>query len=178
MVVERYQRLWARMHELREAWVELRITVREDRPAGEATMLVDRLGDDVDDALGGLEEALGAVTGALGAPDDIRAGARALAIAHERVTQVAEGYWQGLGSLDRRRELDSLARRHGGEWAAWARSVEDLQGRLPAGLTAVSAELRRAWIELVERADSGSTSLTANSIGQQINVPGARCAEA
>jgi hypothetical protein len=178
MVAERYRELWGRMHELRETWLELRITVREDRPAGEATMLVDDLGDEVDDALGGLEEALAAVTGALQAPDDIRAGARALATAHERLTQIADGYWQGLGSLERRRELHSLARRRGGEWAAWAHGVDDIDARLPAGLTAVSTELGRAWTRLVERAESGPMSLTASSIGQQINVPGARCAEA
>jgi hypothetical protein len=146
--------------------LELRITVREDRPAGEATMLVDDLADGVDDALGGLEEALAAVTKALEAPDDIRAGARGLATAHERVTQIADAYWRALGSLERRRELHSLARRRG------------VDARLPAGLTAVNAELGRAWTRLVERAQSGATSLTARSIGQQINVPGARCAEA
>jgi hypothetical protein len=178
MLAEHYRELWERMHELRETWLELRITVREDRPAGEATMLVDDLADGVDDALGGLEEALAAVTKALEAPDDIRAGARGLATAHERVTQIADAYWRALGSLERRRELHSLARRRGGEWAAWARGIEDVDARLPAGLTAVNAELGRAWTRLVERAQSGATSLTARSIGQQINVPGARCAEA
>ncbi len=179
MLAERYQQLWTRMHALREAWLELRITVREDRPAGEATLLVEQVGDEVDDALGALEEALTAVSAALQAPGDVRAGAHALATAHARLTQAADGYWRGLGSVERRRELSSLARRRGGgEWAAWARSVDDAQARSPAHLTAISDELRHAWTELVELAASGSMSLIANSIGQQINVPGAERAEA
>jgi hypothetical protein len=172
VVAERYRQLWERLHELREAWLELRITVREDRPRGEATMLVERVGDEVDDGVAALEEALGAVTGALQDPDDVRAGGGALSIVHQRLTATTDGYWQGLGSLERWRELRSLARRHGGEWAAWARSVDDARGRLPARMTAVSDELRHAWTELVERAASGSISVTASSIGQHISVPG------
>jgi hypothetical protein len=174
VVAERYQQLWTRLHELREALLELRITVGEDRPQGEATMLVERLGDDVDDGLAAVEEALEAVRGAMRDPDGVRAGGLALSTAHERLTRAADGYWQGLGSFERRRQLHSLGRRRGGEWGAWVRSVEDSHAGFPARLTAVSDELRRAWLELVERAASGTISLTASSIGQQISVPGAQ----
>jgi hypothetical protein len=169
-VAERYEQLWTRLHELREAWLELRLTVGEDRPRGEGTMLVDRLGDEVDDGLAAVEEALAAVRAAMQEPDDIRAGARALSTAHGRLTQVADGYWRGPASLERQRQLHSLGRRRGGEWGAWVRSVDDAQGRFPASLTAVSEELRRTWLELVERAASGAISLTSSSIGQQISV--------
>jgi hypothetical protein len=176
MLVERYQQLWLAVREVSEAWEELRITVREDRPVGEAIMLVERLGDELDDGLATLQGARGAVQSALEAPDDLRAAGRALTMAHELVVRAVDGYWKGLGSIDRRRELDSLGRRHGGEWAAWARSVEDAQARLPSRLTTIAEELGRAWSELVDRAASGSTSLTAKSIGQQITVTRAeRC---
>jgi hypothetical protein len=178
MLTDRYQALWERMHALREAWLELRITVREDVPAGEPTMLVERVGDEIDDAVGAIEEALAALSAALHNPDDIRAGGRALATVHERLTRTADSYWRGLGSAERQRELDSLARRRGGEWAAWERSVDDAHARAPAHLTAISDGLCLAWTELVEVAASGSMSLIANSIGQQINVPGATHAKA
>jgi hypothetical protein len=103
------------------------------------------------------------VTGALQDSEDLRAGGRALSVVHRRVMQASDRYWLSIASLDRRRELESLARRHGGEWAAWARSVEDAQGRLPTGMTAVNEELRHAWTDLVERAATGSISSTANA---------------
>jgi hypothetical protein len=171
-VADRYQELWARLHDLRDVWLGLRLTVREDRPPGEATLLVERVGDEIDDGLAALDDALGAIGGALDEPDDVRAGGRALALAHGRSADVAAAYWQGVGSPERRNELRSLARRHGRDWAAWARSVDDALQRVPVALTAVDRELGHAWAELVERAASGSTLLSAHSIGQQINVPG------
>lgn len=171
MLDERYQQLWTRLHVLRETWLELRITVREDRPRGEATLLVDRLCDEADDGLSAIEDALTAVAGALEAPDDVRAAGRALGVTHERLARVGSDFWQSISSLERRRELHSLARRHGGEWAAWARSVEDGMARVPAGLAVADEELRRAWAEVVERAVSGPISLSVSSIGQHITVP-------
>jgi AcrR family transcriptional regulator len=173
MLAERYTHLWTRLHGLREAWLELHITVREDRPPGEATMLVDRLGDAIDDAVGALEEALAAVTRAIDDPDDVRAAGRSLHTAHARLGRTWVCYWQGLGSPDRRRELDSIARRRGSEWASWAASVDDSGARLPRHVTAAHEELGHAWTDLVERAASGAAYVSAHSIGQQINVPGA-----
>lgn len=158
MVVEaRYQDLWASLHQLREAWLELRLTLQEDRPDGQSTLLVERLDDQADDGLGGLEEALAAVVTPLQAPDDVRAGGRALATAHERVGNVAHSYWTELGSAERHVQLRSLTRRRGGEWTAWARGFEDALDRIPPRLGQVDVALRQAWVELVERA-IGQTS--------------------
>jgi hypothetical protein len=170
LVAERYAQLWQRLHEMREAWLELRITVREDRPLGQATMLVESLGDDVDDGLAAVEEAVGAVTRALQDSEDLRGGGRALGVVHSRLAQASDHYWRGIASADRQRELSSLARRHGGEWAAWAGSVQDAQGRLPTGISAVNDELRQAWTDLVERATSGSIP---SNIGHHASVAGA-----
>jgi hypothetical protein len=170
VVDERYQQLWSGLHALRETWLDLRITVREDRPAGEATLLVDRLCDEADDGLAAIEDGLTAVAGALAAPDDVHAGGRALAVAHEQLSRVGRDFWQRIGSLERRRELQSLARRHGGEWAAWAQSVDDGVVRVPGELAVADEELRRAWAELVERAAATAISVNASGIGQQITV--------
>jgi hypothetical protein len=170
VVAERYSQLWQRLHEMREAWLELRITVREDRPLGQATMLVESIGDDVDDGLAAVEEAVGAVTGALQDSEDLRAGGRALGVVHSRLAQASDRYWLNIASVTRQRELQSLARRHGGEWMAWARSVQDAHGRLPTGITAANEELGHAWSDLVERAASGSTS---SNIGQHASASGA-----
>jgi len=170
VVGERYAQLWQRLHEVREAWVDLRITVREDRPLGEATMLVESIGDDVDDGLAAVEEAVRAVACALQDSEDLRGGGRALGVVHSRLAQACGHYWRGIASADRQRELQSLARRHGGEWAAWARSVQDAHGRLPTGISAVDDELRHAWTDLVERA--ATRALPTNS-GQHASVSGA-----
>ena len=61
MVDDRYHQLWNGLHSLREAWLDMRITVREDRPRGEGTLLVDRLCDEADDGLGAIEDGLAAV---------------------------------------------------------------------------------------------------------------------
>jgi hypothetical protein len=159
MVVEqRYHELWGSLHHLREAWLELRLTLQEDRPDGESTLLVERLDDQADDGLGGVEEALAAVLGPLQEPDDVRAGGRALATAHERLGTVARGYWTELGSPERQSQLRSLTRRRGGEWTIWARGVDDALGRIPPRLGEVDDALRQAWLDLVERAIGQQTS--------------------
>jgi hypothetical protein len=170
VVDDRYHQLWNGLHSLREAWLDMRITVREDRPRGEGTLLVDRLCDEADDGLGAIEDGLAAVARALAAPDDMRAGGRALAVAHDRLARVRRDLWQCIGSFERRRELQSLARRHGGEWAAWAQSVDDGVGRIPSVLAVADEELRQAWAELVEHAVPASIATRASGVGQQITV--------
>jgi hypothetical protein len=170
VVAERYEQLWQRLHEMREAWLELRITVREDRPLRQTTMLVESIGDDVDDGLAAVEDAVGAMADALQDSEDLRAGGRALGIVHSRLAQASDHYWLKIASVDRQRELQSLARRHGGEWISWARSVQDAHGRLPTEITAANEELRRAWSDLVERAASGSGS---SNIGQDASASSA-----
>lgn len=167
MVVEqRYHELWESLHRLREAWQGLRLVLREDRPSSESTLLVDWLDDRADDGLGGLDEAIAAVVGPLQSPDDVRAGSRALAAAHQRIGSVARGYWTELGSPERQTQLRSLARRRGGEWSAWGRGVDDALGRIPPCLGHVDDALRQAWLDLVERAIGERTGSTHTPEGR------------
>ena len=152
MVEQRYQELWERLHQLRESWQELRLILREDRPAGDGALLVDWLDDRVDDGLGDVDEALAAVVGALQSPDDVRNGSRALSSAHEHAGRLARGYWNELGSPERQAQLRSLAHRRGGEWGAWGSGVHDALGRIPPRLEQTDDALRQAWADLVERA--------------------------
>jgi hypothetical protein len=154
-VAERYAALWSALHGLREAWIDLRVTVQSDRPRDEGPLLLDRLDDELDDGLVVLDEAVAAVAGALQEPDALHAGGDALAVVHERVVRAGEGFWTGAGSCERRAELRSLGRRRGGEWPAWLLGVEAARGRVPAGLSAVQEALRHAWQALVERAARG-----------------------
>lgn len=170
MVDDRYQQLWNGLHALRETWLDMRITVREDRPPGEATLLVDRMCDEADDGLGAIEDGLAAVARALAVPDDVRTGGRALAVAHEQLARVGRDFWECIGSFERRRELQSLARRYGGEWAAWAQSVDDGVGRIPGVLAIAGEELRQAWAELVERAVPITVAPSPSETGQQITL--------
>jgi hypothetical protein len=152
VVEERCQQLWTALHQLRECWLELRLTLREDRPLHDATLLVEHLGDEADDGVGELDEALAAVVGLLQAPGDARGGGRALDATHRHLAAVARAYWTGLCARERQSELRSLARRRGGEWAVWTEGVEDALARVPDRLRDVDDALRRAWLELVERA--------------------------
>jgi hypothetical protein len=105
-----------------------------------------------------------------GEADEPRTRGRALAVAQEHVERARARYWRGAGSHERQLALSSLGRRRGGEWAAWVPQVETAHARVADALDPADAALRRAWLELIEAASSGSISLTASSIGQQISV--------
>src|SRR5215213_8659314 len=107
VVAEQYDELWAALHSLRDAWLELRITV-QDRPRGDENALVTRLEDEVDDGVTAVDEAIASLLPRDGEPDEPRTRGRALAVAQEHLERARTQYWRGAGSHERLLALSSL----------------------------------------------------------------------
>ena len=159
---EHRQRLWASLHQLREAWIELRLTVREDVPRDGGAMAADELGDRIDDGLGALEEAIAASARLLDAGTSTREAGAAVALAGERLAEATRLHWRELAAHQRQTELRALARRRGPEWTAWHIGVSEALTPLPDRLETAEASLRGATLELLE-----ATRTTEPSKGQE-----------
>ena len=99
------------MSHLCDALLALRVTVVEDRPLDEGTLLVDALGDLAEELLAGAQEAL------------VHARKGALPDCHEEVHRMQQRFAADLVSYERISEITRLGRSRGGEWKAWASSV-------------------------------------------------------
>jgi hypothetical protein len=158
---------------LREELVGLRTTIREDRPLGGDTVLVDVFGDASDDMLGWLAEALGAARDggqALENQLDLNRAWQALTTCQEQFSQLEYRLFD-LVSYDRLAPLMRFGRQQGGEWRAWTRSVKAALDRCQSALYHVNQALVRCWQEIAERAGLTSVSVRTTNIGQQITVP-------
>ena len=147
-MTDQRQQLWAALHGLREAWIELRLTAREDLPRDGGALAADEFGDHVDDGLGAVEEALAACARLVDCELSPRAAGMAAAVTGERLAAAARIHWRELAAHERQTELRSLARRRGPEWAAWLESVRGALAALPDHLEAAETALRGALLEL------------------------------
>lgn len=171
-----FQALTAKFEALREAVASLRLTAVEDRPPRNEVLLVERLGDAVEDLGGCLGEAAAAAAGALGAiahPLDGHRARQALALAHERFIRAEYKLVFGVISAEQLEELARFGRRRGPEWLGWTGSVLQALEQCRAPLRDVDEALLSAWQELSERLGAGSISVQTTNIGQQIS-PAAR----
>jgi hypothetical protein len=156
-----------------EALQSLALTAIEDRPQHGEVLLVERLGNLVEDLRGWAEEAREAAaqaSDALAHPPDFNLGRRALGVATERFIHIEYRFFEEAVAHDAVNELLRFGRRSGGEWLSWtAGVVQALDGcRLP--LRELDEALFRAWQELGERLGSRSLTVQANNIGQQITT--------
>jgi len=163
----------AALHQLRDYLSGLRCTVVEDKPLTGEVMLVEELGNAVEDALGWVEEALNAATEAYQAVAprfDREAACRALEQSHTRFQQVLQHCAAELWRYERLDELLRLGRTRRGEWEAWAQSVKEVLEGCPPQLFEINQMLFRCWAELAERVSLGALNVQANNIGQQITA--------
>jgi hypothetical protein len=154
MLAERYQELWSRMHDLREAWLELGITVREDVPRDGGAMPAERLADRVDDAVGALEEAVTAATALL--QDRPRSGGAAPPLARigARLAETSRIYWRDLAAYGPQAELGALARRRGPEWSAWVAGLRQAYAPLADLQDGTEAAWRAVLLDLVDQSST------------------------
>jgi hypothetical protein len=167
-----FQALTANFEALRDAVASLRLTVVEDRPPRNEVLLVERLGDAVEDLGGCLEEAAAAAAAALGAvahPLDGHRARQALALAHERFIRAEYKLVFGLISAEQLEELARFGRRRGDEWLGWTGSVLQALEQCRVPLNEADEALLSAWQELSERLGAGSVSVQTTNIGQQIS---------
>ncbi len=142
------------LSKLRDNLQMLQLNVREDAPTQGAVVLVDNLGNAVDDSLGSLHEALAALGEARKAllPSFRRdAIARALARCQEHFHAVELRFQSELVSYERLTDLTEFARSRRGEWPAWIKSVRQGLDQCRQPLDEISKVLLACWQELTER---------------------------
>src|SRR5436309_3180109 len=125
--------------------------MREDLPREGSVLLVDHLGDAVDDCLGWLDEAFAAAfegCGAVGQMLDVDRARRSLVICQRHFQSLEQRFHADLISYERVQELTSFGRRRRGEWLAWVKSVRQGLDDCRECTDTVSASLIACWQEI------------------------------
>jgi len=169
-----FQHLVARFNAADEAFQSLRLTVIEDRPPRGEILLVERLGNLVEDLRGWLAEGQAAAANARQAVDHPLDGYRArqaLGLANERFIRLEGQFFNEAVSHRTIESLERFGRQRGGEWFGWSGSVVMALQACREPLRALDEAILRAWQELSERLGSGSLLVQNTSIGQQVTAP-------
>jgi hypothetical protein len=159
---------------MRDALQSLGLTVIEDRPPRDEVLLVERLGNLVEDLRGWTEEgcrAAGEAQEATAHPADWHAVRRALAQANERLIVVEYRFFGDAVAYETTDALLHFGRQRGREWLGWSKSVVQALDACRAPLRALDEACLQAWQELGERLGARSVSLQTTNIGQQISAP-------
>ena len=164
-----FQDLAAKLSALREAVASLQITVVEDRPLTGGVLLVERLGDAVDDLRGQAEETLAAATEALkavGNPLDEYRARNSLALANRQFIRLEYKLLVDEMFCDNLNELTKFSRQHGRQWLGWTGSVLHALAQCRGPLQDVDDALLLSWQDLSERLVGGGVSVQTTNIGQ------------
>jgi hypothetical protein len=168
-----FQNLVSKLGAVREAFESLRLTAVEDRPPRDEVLLVERMGNIVDDLPGWLEEAVAAAGEAQSAVRHPLDGYRtrvALALANDRFIRVKDKFFCEGISYEQINELTAFGRRRGREWLGWTGSVIQALDQCRAPLCDLDEALLLCWQELSERLGASSVSVQTTNIGQQISA--------
>jgi hypothetical protein len=168
-----FRELHTRLMNLQDNLLALRLTVAEDKPLKGEAALVDQFEDSILDAMGLLDECLHssrAAQKAVGLPLNMDQARRALTTCQNRFHLAAQRYSEELISYEKLRDLASLGKTRGREWASWAGSVKHGLEQCRQPIDAVGKALAACWQEIAERIGTTSISVQATNIGQQITT--------
>ena len=168
-----FVKLTARFAAMRDALQSLALTVIEDRPPQDDVLLVDRLGNLVEDLRGWTEEAYASglkARGAVAHPPDLHGAREALGAANERFILLEYRFHGEAVVHNTIDELLDLGRRRGREWLGWSTSVVQALDACRAPLRALDEAFVETWQELCERLGTRTVSLQTTNIGQQISA--------
>lgn len=172
-----FQQLATAFETVREMLQNLGLTVIEDRPPHGEILLVERLGNLVDDLRGWAEEgcaSVGAARQAVAHPPDMQRVRQELGTAQARFLMLKYRFFEEAVT---HRTIDALLRfghQRGREWLGWTKSVVLALEACRAPLRLLDEALLQAWQELVERLGGRSLSVHTTNIGQQIAAAPAR----
>jgi hypothetical protein len=158
---------------VQDALLALRVTAVEDGPTGQQSVLVDTLGDAIDDALGLAREAFTAAAEALQAsepPLDTERVRVHLSTCHEATTRLLRRLLSDVYDPRRGDDLSRIARR-GAQWRMWSETVKDAAQHCIDPLCDAVGQLGVCWRDVAER--TSTVSVHATNVGQQITVPAA-----
>ncbi|MDS4011692.1 MAG: hypothetical protein RKK15_09855 [Defluviicoccus sp.] len=139
---------------LMEGLKALRTTVIEDKPLYGDVVLVDDLGNAVDDLLGWLEEGLATVRDAQAAvahPSDLARAAGSLGKAHDRLLLLLRRFFGETIAYRRLNALAQFGAARGGEWQAWLEVVFAALRQCEESLLDMQDSFLRCWQDLTER---------------------------
>jgi hypothetical protein len=159
---------------LREALQSLALTVIEDRPARGDVLLVERLGNLVEDLRGWAEEgreAAAQASDALAHPADLNLARRALSVASERFLRLEYRFFDEAVAHGRLSELRAFGRQRGRDWHSWTETAVQALDACRAPLREADEAIMHAWQELGERLGARSLTVHTHNIGQQITAP-------
>ena len=152
---------------LHEVLGELRLTVVEDKPLTGDIILVERLGNTVDDFLGWLEEMYTAAAEgkqAVQPPRDLERARYALLRGHARFNDLLQNVFNDLLCHDRIAELLGVGQERGGEWHPWTDSVKQALEGCRQPLFEVNHALFRCWQEIGERLPVAVSTCKSQSV--------------
>jgi hypothetical protein len=165
--------LVAKFDAMRDALHSLGLTVIEDQPRRDQVLLVERLGNLVEDMRGWAEEGLVSAVEAREAvahPPDLHRARRGLGAANERFILLEYRFLDEAVTYDLIDGLMRSSRQRGREWLSWSRSVVQALDASRAPLRALDEAFLAAWQELGERQGARSMSVQTTNIGQQISA--------
>ena len=166
-----FRELSESLRKLRDSFLAIQLTVREDVPKQGSVALVDKFADAIDDALGWVEEALTAALEAGRAaapPANVELARKALAGCQEQFHRMQERFQSELVSYQRLKDLTAFGRSRRGEWLGWVKTVRTGLEQCQAPMEQASRYLSDCWQEIAERAAMTSVSVQSTNIGQQI----------
>ena len=173
-VLEReFRELCRRLEDMSSLVGDLSVCIRVDRPARGDVVLVDTLGDRVDDLRALLAEASGsAAAGYREAVHPIDAGGArlALALCQERFNAVAQKFASELAAYEVVSDLARAGHERGGEWPGWVSSVRDALAQCQPLINEVNRALLACWEDLAERADTGPHYVQSTTISNRSGV--------
>jgi hypothetical protein len=167
-----FDQLVTRFTAMREVLQSLSLMVIEDRPPQGELMLVDGLGNLVEELRGWTEEGYTAALQARQAvshPPDLHRARFALSVSNERFNELKYRFHEEAVAHHRIGELIRLRNRRGPEWPGWSTSVVHSLNACRVPLRALDESLLHTWQELTERLILRSLSVQTTNIGQQIS---------
>jgi hypothetical protein len=145
------------LNRLQDELQTLHLTIVEDRPTEECVLLVDQLGNCVEDLIGWCQEAIDNGQSArrvLDSAPDYLLASRAIGKMHERVNELNRRYHGDLASYERLSELVALGSekrcKRPAEWEAWSQSVRESVEGCQHLFVEVDTCLLRCWCEIAE----------------------------
>jgi hypothetical protein len=145
--------------------------VVEDKPLRDEVMLMERLGDAVEDSMGWLAEAQEAAEQGLRAASgefDSSGARRALIGCQDKFNRLTQEYFSDLASYERIDELVKFGLRSRGERLRWSNAVKQALEEYQQPLQDAAHALFLCWQELVDRLGIQSVSVHTTNIGQKI----------
>jgi len=162
-----------RVQELRAVLQQLSVGFDDKPPRGE-TYPVQQFSDALVGLLGSIDEAVSAAdaaVSALGPPPDLDRAHRCLAACQEQVREIDQRVTADLMSFERLSQLQSLARRRGGEWPGWLKCLRAGLEDCRSPLRETNAALLHCWQEIAERVGMTSLSVQTIGLGQLVVAP-------